>query len=427
MEKIEKIVLIKNAVETLGYFSEQIAIELEHLGMDVYFVDYDALFETVSGLAQFISQGNTALITFNFIGLSKEDVFMQESGVTIWEENQMHCINILVDHPLYYHSKLRMTSADMQVYCIDREHVSYIRRFYPGISVGFLPTAGNVYLSEHSDGLQNAVPLKRKLMLQNERYRKVWNYENELIPYEKRSYDVVFTANYVSFDYLCGRFDRMDAEYAAFYRGILEDLIAEPAQSLDNVLERHIRNEFGEVSDMDMREAMAGMGLIDLCVRTYYRGEVIRTLAESGIKVHIFGADWEQFFGENPENIVYNGRQITSSECVLAVRNAKITLNVMPWFKDGAHDRIFTAMLNRSVAVTDDSRYLREEFLDGADIVFFSLKHRDKLPEQIHTLLCEEEMAKYIAENGYQKAIARHTWRARAGEMTMHMMQYKYN
>ena len=52
------------------------------------------------------------------------------------------------------------------------------------------------------------------------------------------------------------------------------------------------------------------------------------------------------------------------------MRDARIALNVMPWFKDGAHDRVFTAMLQGTAALTDDSRYLREECRDGENICF---------------------------------------------------------
>lgn len=420
MGKIEKVVLIKNAVETLGYFSEQIALELKRLGLEIYFIDYDELFETVNGLSRFVSKGNTALITFNFIGFSGEEVFRRESGTTIWEAYEMRCINILVDHPMYYHAKLVAMPDDMRICCIDREHVSYIERFYPGISVTFLPTAGNIFLPEDREcrrngqnfGQEHGQESAQKTMV----YEKCWNYENELIPFEKRAYDVIFTANYVPLQNLYRRIDEMDEEYAAFYRGILEDLLSNPVQSVDVVMERHIRNELGAVSDVDMREAMAGMAFLDLCARTYYRGEIIRELAEQGIRVHVFGADWEQLSCKKSEYIICNGRQINSAECVKAVRNAKITLNVMPWFKDGAHDRIFTAMLQKSVALTDDSRYLRQEFADGEDIVFYSLEHREELPEQIRGLLLGKE-AERIAENGYRRAVRRHTWGVRAQEL----------
>ena len=43
MAEIRKIIFIKNAVETLGYFSEQIALELERNGYEACFIDYERM------------------------------------------------------------------------------------------------------------------------------------------------------------------------------------------------------------------------------------------------------------------------------------------------------------------------------------------------------------------------------------------------
>lgn len=48
--------------------------------------------------------------------------------------------------------------------------------------------------------------------------------------------------------------------------------------------------------------------------------------------------------------------------------DAKVSLNVMPWFKDGAHDRVFNSILNGAVCVTDPSRYLEEELHEGEGV-----------------------------------------------------------
>lgn len=409
MKNITKIILIKNAVETLGYFSEQIALELEHLGYDTYFVDYDNLYETVNAIPKFAELGHTALLTFNYIGLGEEEVFRDEEGRLIWEKYEMQYLNILVDHPIYYHSKLLVSLHRLTVFCIDREHVAYISRFYPEIRAKFLPLAGNVLLPQVGCGRDIT-------------YEDVWNCEKSLIPYEKRRYDVVFTANYVPMQQLEQKLLALDEEYAVFFREIASELIMNPAQSVDAVMERHIKDELGSVSDSDLRGAMSGMLLVDLLIRTYFRGEIVRTLAEADIKVHVFGADWDKLACKKPQNIIINegqesGGMLSSALCVEAVRNAKISLNVMPWFKDGAHDRIFTAMLQKTVALTDDSKYLREAFVDGGDIAFFSLEARESLPDIIHKLLRDEEKAMRIAENGYLCAKEAHTWRERAGEL----------
>ena len=156
------------------------------------------------------------------------------------------------------------------------------------------------------------------------------------------------------------------------------------------------------------------MVFLDLYVRTYFRAKAVCALAETGINVHLFGKDWDKLICAKRENLIWCGGQVDSAECVRAVQNGRICLNVMPWFKDGVHDRIFTAMLNGSVALTDDSIYLRELFSDGKELRFFALKQIERLPEIVKELLDDPEPAERIAAEGYEAAWKAHTWEKRA-------------
>lgn len=399
MAEIRKIIFIKNAVETLGYFSEQIALELERNGYETCFIDYERMYESMDEMLHFLEREETALVTFNFIGLRGEAVFQTESGRSIWQEENLPILNILVDHPLYYHSCLKEAGERMRVFCVDREHVGYVRRFYPGVKVEFLPLAGNELLLSDGDGEHGThradVP--------------------EPVPYGRRTFDLVFAANYVSMEMLEEKVKALDEDYRIFYRRITEDLIADPAQSVDAVMERHIRNELGAVPEEQLCAAMSGMIWIDLFARSYFREKVVQTLADAGIIVRVFGADWEKIHCKKPQNVRTSGEKVNSAACVQAMRDARIALNVMPWFKDGAHDRVFTAMLQGTAVLTDDSRYLREECRDGENICFYSLRALQQLPDQVVSLLEDPVRMAELAERGYRMAEKRHRWKNRAG------------
>ena len=399
MAEIRKIIFIKNAVETLGYFSEQIALELERNGYETCFIDYERMYESMDEMLHFLEREETALVTFNFIGLRGEAVFQTESGRSIWQEENLPILNILVDHPLYYHSCLKEAGERMRVFCVDREHVGYVRRFYPGVKVEFLPLAGNELLLSDGDG----EPATHRADVR------------EPVPDGRRTFDHVFTANYVSMEMLEEKVKALDEDYRIFYRRITEDLIADPAQSVDAVMERHIRNELGAVPEEQLCAAMSGMIWIDLFVRSYFREKVVQTLADAGIIVRVFGADWEKIHCKKPQNVRTSGGKVNSAACVQAMRDARIALNVMPWFKDGAHDRVFTAMLQGTVALTDDSRYLREECRDGENICFYSLRALQQLPDQVVSLLEDPVRMAELAERGYRMAEKRHRWKNRAG------------
>ena len=86
----------------------------------------------------------------------------------------------------------------------------------------------------------------------------------------------------------------------------------------------------------------------------------------------------------------------------------------MPWFKDGAHDRIFNTMLNGAVCLTDSSVYLDGILHDGIDCSIYSLSEMGRLPELAVALLAEEDKMQQIADKGYAMAKAGHTWWHRA-------------
>ena len=138
--------------------------------------------------------------------------------------------------------------------------------------------------------------------------------------------------------------------------------------------------------------------------------------------MHVFGANWEKLDCENQDYIIKNGSEVDSVTCAEAIADAKISLNIMPWFKDGAHDRVFTAMLQHTLSLTDDSRYLKENFTDKKDLVYYSLEKREELPELVNELLQKPDACMEIAERGYGKAVREHTWRQRANEIIFHII-----
>ena len=63
-------------------------------------------------------------------------------------------------------------------------------------------------------------------------------------------------------------------------------------------------------------------------------------------------------------------------------RNSKMVLNIMPWFRNGTHDRIPAGMFAGAAVITDHSRYLDEiAEKDGIDsgIVFYDIAHPGEL------------------------------------------------
>ncbi|MBQ9377756.1 MAG: glycosyltransferase family 1 protein, partial [Schwartzia sp.] len=83
-------------------------------------------------------------------------------------------------------------------------------------------------------------------------------------------------------------------------------------------------------------------------------------------------------------------------------------------FNDGAHDRVFTGMLNGAVVVSEYSSYLEELFEDQHDLFMFDWQHTKEQMEVIHQLLSAESYRADIARNAYGKVINNQTWENRA-------------
>lgn len=288
----------------------------------------------------------------------------------------------LCDPPFGIRDSLNQADDRTVVFTCDKNFCDYIERFFPLVKhTEFIPLSGSFY--------------------------------SEQIPYEERELDIIFTGTYQNpeaiKEELVSRFEPGGA-LAKFLEDMLEDIIANPQYTLWECLDRILKKYGQEISDADFEELTYEFGKVDFYARFYYRDKVIRTLIDSGLKIHIFGQGWENFHAEHKENLIIHEGGAYAAEKALA--NAKISLNIMPWFKDAFQERIAAAMLSKAVAVTDESKFIVENFENDKELLIFSLKEIDALPERIKYLLSHPEEAMEMVENGYRK-VQGHTWYAR--------------
>ena len=262
---MKKIVMFEGGVETLAYFSKQMAEQFVKMGYAVFFYNLKDEKGSAKRLRKFIKPGETVMITFNFQGLEKEDGVYSEKSGYVWDEYKIPCYNIAADHPYYYDNRLHDLPKGYHHISIDRKQEAYFLKYYPEYqSFGFLPLAGT--------GLDGALE----------------------VPYEKRDIDVIMTGNYTPPSFFEQHINWINDEYAAFYRGIIEELLEKTDQTVEEAALRHCEREMGEVAPDDFRLVMHKMIFIDLYVRNYWRGMVIKTLAEAGITVDVIGKGWEE-------------------------------------------------------------------------------------------------------------------------------------
>lgn len=389
-----KIILMVGGTETLDYFSREMEKEFCRLGYETFLFEQEQEEESAEKLAHFAGYSDSILVTFNFDGLRYETSLFDGFGNLFWEERNIPCVNIAVDHPFFYPEFLDIHPDNFYQVSIDRFHQKYLKKYYPHISSDcFLPLGGT---SLYPDGGCPSLT--------------------------GRSYDVVFTGNYTPKETFDKYIYRLGDEYAQFYLRIIEELISYPDKPDDLVMEAHLRQQFPDASDGEISEVIANMIFIDTYIRNYYRGEVVKALVDGGIPVHCIGHGWDIFECRHPENLSYEKNQY-SLACLQRIADARISLNVMPWFKDGAHDRVFNAMANGSVCLTDHSIYLDEILTDRENAVFYDLKDLSSLPGTVTELLSDMENAQRIATKGYQLAMREHTWACRVRQLEEIMLK----
>ena len=225
--------MFEGGVETLAYFSKQMAEQFVKMGYAVFFYNLKDEKGSAKRLRKFIKPGETVMITFNFQGLEKEDGVYSEKSGYVWDEYKIPCYNIAADHPYYYDNRLHDLPKGYHHISIDRKQEAYFLKYYPEYqSFGFLPLAGT--------GLDGALE----------------------VPYEKRDIDVIMTGNYTPPSFFEQHINWINDEYAAFYRGIIEELLEKTDQTVEEAALRHCEREMGEVAPDGMTKVYSTMKVV---------------------------------------------------------------------------------------------------------------------------------------------------------------------
>ena len=96
-----RIIFIRGPIETLTFFSQQLAEALEEQGLETWFWDMKSPLDSRETFLSFRDLEHTVLLTFNFIGLNGESQFLCGTHTSLWEQYQIRTCCILVDHPMY--------------------------------------------------------------------------------------------------------------------------------------------------------------------------------------------------------------------------------------------------------------------------------------------------------------------------------------
>lgn len=328
--------------------------------------------------------GYDYVLSINGVGL---EVRKTAADGGFWYENGHTKTGVLfVDHPRRHADRIAKMGKGVRMFFPDRYWIDYVKKYEPSRPVPYyLPMAG-------------ATQEEGPCFLEKEN-------------------KVVFFGSRRDLGALEREIDGSPLKGALW--SVIEGLIANPHFTAEAMIAELGRRRNCE----DVMESLMLHDFLlltaDEYVRSYFRQKTILALAKSGIPIDLYG--WSDKEAAQYPNVSLKG-QADFEEMLLTCRRSRFVLNVNPWTKDGAQERVFNAMLGGSVAVTDASEFLEREFADGENILFYRLNRIEALPERIQYYMDHPDEAERIARNGYRIAGERHTWEARAGAM-MEMWQ----
>ena len=253
---IKRIVMMEGGVETLSYFSHQMAGEFQKLGYAVFFYDLKQEESSAGKLRKFIRPRETVLVTFNFQGLEKEAGVYREGIGYLWDTYHIPCYNIAADHPYFYDDRLKDLPEKYRHISIDRRQKAYFEEFYPEyVSRGFLPLAGTGLRQAEEEGEAEPLEARAQGAAVETGEAGAQGAAEQAAP----CYDVILTGNYTKLSFFEPYINWINEEYAAFYRGIIDDLLEHPACTVEEVALAHCEREMGKEPNDQLRIALHKM------------------------------------------------------------------------------------------------------------------------------------------------------------------------
>lgn len=379
-----RIVLFYTEVESFNFFSNVLSKELQKRGHEIFILDLlNPPAENPHSyvrFSQFASAKVDAAVSFDGLGI-KDDLL-----IGIWNAYQTVVVDIFMDPPLRFHTAMEKHPQNYLMFCCDWDHVEYVKKYF-GQSVpcvGFMPHVGVM--------LDQNIPV---------------------IPYAQKKYDVLFSGTYYSPENRLSQVEEMVEKGTAvydFYQILFECLVEDSRLTIEQGAFRTIER-MGLPVDQDMlKSLMRCAEPVDWAIRMYQRGRVVEVLAESGVELYLLGRGWENHCSAKYPNVHRIDDRIPYADTLAYMADARLNLNVFPWFKSGTHDRIFNALLQHSLPLTDSSRWVDENFTNGEDIALYDLEHLEKLPEIVGELLRDTERAERMIQKGYEKTAKNLTW-----------------
>ena len=352
----------------LNIFAEQFGSALEQKGIRIEYFDEQK--EPLENLTRYIGRYFKAVFgvqTYLF------QVKMADGVTYLHEKIKGPKLHLILDHPIWMKQQLEHEYPDFFVLSHDRNYVKFIQKYYKKKAVHF-PIPGM---------------------------------ENDSTEH-KKIYDLTFVGSMGDYRQQMHHIREMQRQDQFLANRFLLIMRKNKDLSAEIAFEKAFALYRDRYAGEDPVEVFYRMRRVIYLVMDYYRYQILKTILDYGIKLDVFGDFWKSsVFADYPNLICHSG--VTVEESLEVYARSKVSLNIMSWHKDGFTERVANIMLAHTVLLTDKTTYLEENYVNGKELVMFSLDEIEKLPQIIKNMLSQDKLEQ-IADAGYRKTLKYHTW-----------------
>ena len=374
-----RVVIYKGTYQygAVNLFADEIAEGFRKLGRETVFVDLTDTSALQSNLSKAFSGSNVEFIlSFNAAGYCFE-----LNAKSLYDSLPFPFFAFLVDHPAHHLDRLRFNNIIISA--MDRSHVHFLNNYFKGSKkVFFMPHGGC-----------------RSSLAGTPREKKI---------------DVLFPASYMDMDEELTKIKSLEPFSQKLIYDSVDIILKNDAIPIEDALEAIGRGLGINIYEGKIFYKMASeiINKIETLVRAIKRTEMLKILDDAGIAVDIYGNGW-------PENRFKSHRvhkALPFNEINDLMTESRIVINAAN-IADGAHERVFTTMLNGSLCLSDYNPCLAETFREDSEIVFYRWTKITGMPDIITKLLADNELLENISLNGAAVASASHKWEHRAAQL----------
>lgn len=365
-----------NLYESKRHFTQKLAEAMERKGFIVKVIDTKGQIFNVNDIVRFQAD----------ISCSFNSSFPNPNQQYFWDLIEIPHVSFLVDPAIY---SIKLTNSKYSVLsCVDRFDCQSIKNY----------NFENVFFWPHA--------IERELKAE----------ENQ-----ERPYDVVFLGS-------CHDYENLRLHWQEVYSPLVSrilDYAIEIALSDQNIpLMQALVTAWGESGISPEGVDFARLFYyLDQYTRGVDRVELIRSIKDA--QVHVFGdlmieepvykRSWSYYLKDQSNVTIHPA--VPYQESLQILKQSKVSLNSMPFFKDGTHERVFGSLACGALPVTSYSTYLHENFPENKEMLYYKPSHWSEVNDQIMSFLTDEKKRKAVVMNGRKNVMAHHTWDNRVDQL----------